>query len=263
MPLLHAVILGVVQGLTEVLPISSSAHLVLIPWILGWRYQGVTFDVALHIGTAIAFLVYFFGDWIKIIGAFFKKNKSSRDNLFGYIIVATVPAGIAGLLLEKKADEAFRSPFLILSAMAIFALVLWLADRFGKKNKTIGEIDMITAIKIGCAQILALVPGVSRSGITITAGLMAGYSREAAARFTFLLATPVVFAAGVLKLHKLHGADLTASFWAGVLTSAIVGFFSIKFFLNFVKKSSLNIFVVYRILAAVSLLLFILLRHNG
>lgn len=263
MPLLHAVILGVIQGLTEVFPVSSSAHLVIIPWLLGWRYQGVTFDVALHIGTALAFLLYFFGDWVKIVGAFFKKNKSAGDNLFGYIIVGTIPAAVAGLLLEKKADEVFRSPLLILSAMAVFAVVLWLADRFGKKTKAINQIDLAAALKIGCAQILALVPGVSRSGITITAGLMEGFSREAAARFTFLLATPIVFAAGVLKLHKLHTGDFTAVFWAGVAASAVSGFFAIKFFLIFVKRFSLNVFVIYRIAAVIFLLFIIFMRHSG
>jgi len=262
MPLLHAAILGVIQGLTEVFPISSSAHLVIIPWLLGWRYQGVTFDVALHIGTALAFLAYFSGDWVKLIGAFFKKNKSAGDNLFGYIIVGTIPAGVAGLLLEKKADQVFRSPKLILSAMAVFAVVLWLADRFGKKAKSIDQINLSAAIKIGCAQILALVPGVSRSGITITAGLAEGFSREASARFTFLLATPIVFAAGVLKLHKLHAGDFNTAFWAGVAASAISGFFAIKFFLIFVKRFSLNIFVIYRIAAAVFLLFVIFMRHG-
>ena len=262
MPLLHAVILGVIQGFTEVFPISSSAHLVIIPWLLGWCYQGVSFDVALHIGTALAFLAYFFSDWLKIIGAFFKKNKSAADNLFGYIVVATIPAAAAGLLLEKKADEVFRSPKLILSTMAVFAVILWLADRLGKKTKGINQIDLAAAIKIGCAQILALVPGVSRSGLTITAGLMEGFSREAAARFTFLLATPIVFAAGVLKLHKLHAGDFNTAFWVGVAASAISGFFAIKFFLNFVKRFSLNVFVVYRIAVALFLLFIIFVRHG-
>ena len=251
MPVLHAVILGVIQGLTEVLPISSSAHLFIFPWFFKWHYQGLSFDVALHVGTAFAFIIYFFNDWVKIISSAFVRGKA-HSNMFWYIVIGTVPGALAGLLLEKKAETVFRSPLLIGVMLAIFAVILWLADNFGRKDKPIESLDLKSAIMIGLAQAIAIVPGVSRSGITITAGLFKGYSRQAAARFSFLLATPVVIAAGMLKLSKLHACDLNTPFWAGILFSTISGFVGLYFLLDFVKKHSLNIFVYYRIaLAAV------------
>ena len=262
MPITHAVILGIIQGLTEVLPISSSAHLVIIPWFLGWHYQGVAFDVALHMGTALAFILYFLNDWLKMLAGAFKPDKKSNGKLFWYIVAATFPAAAAGLLLEKKADEVFRSPWIILTMLAVFAIILWQADHMGKKNKSFEKINLASAIRIGCAQILALVPGVSRTGITITAGLFEGYSREAAARFSFFLATPIVLAAGLLKLHKLHAGDLTGAFWAGIISSAVCGFFSIKFFLNFVKRSSLNFFIFYRLIFAAVIIIALLARQS-
>jgi undecaprenyl-diphosphatase len=258
MPIFHAIILGIIQGLTEALPISSSAHLFIVPWFFKWQYQGVSFDVALHLGTALAFFAYFFKDWLEIISSAFKRVH--KNNILWRIIIATLPAVLAGLIFEKKADDSLRSPLLMLTALILFAVILWLADHFGKKRKGMDKIDLKTAISIGLAQILALVPGVSRSGITITAGLFQGLTREAAARFSFLLATPIVIAAGALKLTKLQSCDLTASFWLGILFSAVSGFAGIHFLLKFVKKSSLNIFVYYRIVLAIVILAIFLLR---
>ena len=259
MPVLHAIILGIVQGVTEVFPISSSAHLVLIPWIFKWRYQGLSFDVALHIGTALAFIIYFFKDWVDIIGSAFTQDKSRKNNLLWYIVIGTIPAAIAGLILEKKAETVFRSPVLMALMLVIFAIILWWADCSGKKDKPMDKIDLKAAIQIGLAQMLALIPGVSRSGITITAGLFKGFSREAAAKFSFLLATPVIIAAGVLKLHKLHSTDLNTPFLTGVILSAVSGYIAISFLLRFVRKSSLKVFVFYRIaLAAVVLITFLI-----
>ena len=243
MPISHAIILGIVQGLTEVFPISSSAHLVLVPWFLKWHYQGLSFDVALHMGTAAAFIIYFFNDWAEMI--------RTRSNIFWYIVIATIPGALAGLLLEKKAETVFRSPLLIAAMLLIFAIVLWLADRTGKKDTPMEKVGLKTALTIGFAQAMAIIPGVSRSGITMTAGLWKGLSREAAAKFSFLLATPIIVAAGVLKLPKLHSSDLNSAFWLGVLASAIASFVGIQFLLNFVKRSSFNIFVWYRIAAAI------------
>ncbi|MBF0522295.1 MAG: undecaprenyl-diphosphate phosphatase [Candidatus Omnitrophica bacterium] len=255
MPVLHAIILGIVQGLTEVFPISSSAHLVIIPWIFKWPYQGLSFDVALHVGTAVAFCIYFFKDWVQIIKGAFAKEGQGRNNLFLCIVIGTIPAVLAGLILEKKAEFAFRSPLILAGMLFLFAIILWWADNsLGTKQKSLEEVNLKTAIFIGLAQMLAIIPGVSRSGITITAGLLKGFSREAAARFSFLLATPIVFAAGLLKLSKLHPGDLTVSFWAGVLFSAISGFFAIGFLLNLVKRTSLKVFVFYRIALAAFIL---------
>jgi len=249
MPLAHAVILGIIQGFTEVLPISSSAHLFLFPWLLKWNYQGLSFDVALHAGTALAFLVYFFFDWLEIVVA--------KRKLLFYIIIATIPAAIAGFILEEKAETVFRSPLLVASMLALFAVILWFADRSGRKAKTINQLRFPAALQIGFAQALALIPGVSRSGITITAGLFKGLDRESAARFSFLLATPIVIAAAVLKFIKLDASELTLSFWLGIFFSALSGFAAIYFLLRFVRKCSLNIFVYYRIiLAAVIFILY-------
>ena len=252
MPVSHSIILGIIQGLTEALPVSSSAHLVIFPWLFGWRYQGLSFDVALHLGTAFAFVVYFWKDWVRM----FKVD----TGLLWYIAIGTVPAAVAGVLLEKKAETVFRSPLVMLTMLAVFALILWWADYYGKKRKSLAEVDIKSALAIGLAQVLALIPGVSRSGITITAGLARGFSREAAARFSFLLATPIVIAAGVLKLPKLQHGDLTVSFWAGVLFSALSGFIGIHFLLNFVRRSSFKVFVFYRIALAVLVLAVLLFR---
>ena len=256
----HALVLGIVQGLSEALPISSSAHLVLIPWLLKWHYQGISFDIALHLGTAVAFGAYFFKDWVEIIGAAFTKNTAHRSNMLWYIVIGTIPGAIAGLILEKKAETVFRSPVVIAVMLLVFAVVLWLADHFGKKEKAMEKIGLKTSISIGLSQALAIIPGVSRSGITITAGLFEGFSREAAARFSFLLATPIVFAAVVLKLPELRSIGLSASFWAGVISSAVSGFLAIHFLLKFIKRSSLNIFVFYRIAFAIIIIIFFMMR---
>lgn len=251
MPISHALILGIIQGLTEVFPISSSAHLTLIPWFFKWNYQGLSFDVALHVGTALALVVYFFKDWIKIITSAFTKDKTKKNNILWYIVLATIPGAVIGLIFENAAEFYFRAPLLMAATLTIFAIILWLADHFGKKDKEMDAMDLKSAIIIGFAQALAIIPGVSRSGITITAGLANGLSRRSAARFSFLLATPIIVAAGVLKLPKLHASDLTAAFWIGVFASAVSGYLGVKFLLNLVRKSSLDVFVWYRIAMAV------------
>lgn len=254
MPLFHAIILGVIQGLTEVLPISSSAHLVLMPWLFGWSYQGISFDIALHVGTAMAFGIYFFKDWLDILRKAFAKERSKKSPLLWYLAAGTIPAAFAGLLLEEQAETVFRSIPLIMAMLIIFAVILWIADHRGKRDKTIDNMNLKTALVVGLAQALALIPGVSRSGITITAGLFEGFSREAAARFSFLLATPIVFAAAALKLTKLQAAYFDAAFWTGVISSAVSGFIAIHLLLKLVRRSSLNIFVFYRIIFAIIML---------
>lgn len=260
MPISHAIILGIIQGLTEALPISSSAHLVVVPWFFKWQYQGLSFDVALHIGTALAIAIYFFKDWVNIIKSAFTKDKTRGNNLLWYIIIATIPAAFAGALLKDKIEEGLRSPLIIAATLFVFAIFLWLADYFGKKQKQMDKIGLKSALGIGIAQALALVPGVSRSGITITAGLFEGFSRETAARFSFLLSTPIVISAAILKLAKLAPADLNAAFWAGVISSAISGLIGVSFLLRFVKKSNMNVFVIYRIILAVVMLVVFIVK---
>jgi len=253
MPVSHAIILGITQGLTEALPISSSAHLVLIPWLFKWRYQGVSFDVALHLGTAAAFGLYFFRDWVDILKKAFAKNIPGENNIFRCLVVGTIPAVFAGLILEKKAETAFRAPLAMAAMLAVFAALLWWADHAGKKAGGMKDLNFKKSVTIGFAQALAIIPGVSRSGITITAGLFEGFSREASAKFSFLLATPIVMAACALKLPKLHPADMNAAFWAGVIASAVSGFIAIHFLLRFVRRANLNIFVFYRLILAAAI----------
>ncbi len=259
MPLAHAIILGIVQGLTEFLPISSSAHLIIIPWILGWDDGGLTFDVALHVGTLVAVLVYFFKDWVQIIAQGFGLS-AGRDpalaknrSLLWLLAAGTIPGAIAGVLFEKQAEHAFRSPYLIAATAIVFGLILWLADSAGRKQKDIAHVSLADAVGIGTAQALAIIPGVSRSGSTITAGLFCNLDRTAAARFSFLLSTPIIAGAALKKFYDVHKAggiphDMQAAFIAGIIASAITGGLTIAFFLNFLRRRSLSAFVWYRII---------------
>jgi undecaprenyl-diphosphatase len=257
----EAILLGIVQGITEFLPISSSAHLILLPWMFGWQgtlIDSLNFDVALHAGSLVAILAFFWRDWFDLFGKFFTGVKdgtwkTNEGRLVWFIVLATIPAGVLGLKYEHAVEESFRNPLLIAGALVAISLVMWAADRYSAKIADIGRMSLGHALFIGFAQALALVPGVSRSGITITAGLLSGYKREDAARFSFLLSTPVIAGAAVLKLHKLHLADGEAlPFALGTVFSAAVGYLCIKFLLQYLNRHSLNLFVWYRLaLAAV------------
>lgn len=259
MNLLHASVLGAVQGFTEVLPISSSAHLILVPWFLKWPESGLTFDVALHLGTFFALLIYFWREIIEMVASFFEALATRSLNtpakrLPFLILAATVPAAVIGKLFEDKLEEMFRSnPLLIASFLIIFGLILGAADRFSRKQRLLSEIAPASAITIGLFQCLALIPGVSRSGVTITAGLMLGFTREAAARFSFLMSLPIVAGAALLKsLHLLkHGipAGEGLPMLVGIAVSAVTGYISVAFLLRFVQKRSIAPFVWYRLLA--------------
>jgi undecaprenyl-diphosphatase len=260
MPLAHAIVLGIVQGLTEFLPISSSAHLIVIPWLFGWDDGGLTFDVALHVGTLAAVIVFFFKDWIQIIGQGLGLNVgrdtelSKNRGLLWLLAVGTIPGGIAGFLFEKQAEHALRSPYIIATTAILFGLLLWFADYAGRKQKDMSHVSMFDALTIGTAQALAVIPGVSRSGSTITAGLLRNFDRPSAARFSFLLSTPIIAGAAAKKywdLHKHGGGmphDMQTAFIAGTVASAIVGLITIAFFLNYLRRQSLSVFVWYRIL---------------
>ena len=268
MVLFEAILLGIVQGITEFLPISSSAHLILLPWMFGWQgtlVDSLNFDVALHAGTLVAILAFFWRDWLELFQKFFaglhdgSTWKSGEGRFVWFIVLATIPAGILGLKFEHVVEQSFRNPLLIVASLSIISIVMWAADRFSKKSAGIEKMTLGHALFIGCAQAIALVPGVSRSGITIVAGLMAGYTRESAARFSFLLSTPVIAGAAVLKLAKLHLAPgELLPFAVGTAFSALVGYLSIKFLLHYLSKHSLNIFVGYRLaLAAVVVVLLV------
>ena len=255
---LHAAVLGTVQGLTEVLPISSSAHLILIPKFLNWPESGLTFDVALHIGTFLALTLYFWRDILELAGNFFSACSSGMNSpakrMPFYIMAATVPAVLAGLALEEPIEAIFRqSPIIIAVLLIVFGLVLALADTTGAKRWRVDKINLKCAIIIGLAQCLALLPGVSRSGITITAALFLGFHRESAARFSFLISLPIVAGAAILKVGHLFKTGIPAGdgipLLIGISTSAVFGFLSVAFLLKLVQRDSLYPFVWYRLFA--------------
>ena len=255
----HALVLGALQGFTEVLPISSSAHLILVPWFCKWPESGLTFDVALHLGTFLALVAYFRRDIIEMAAAFFEAlanrslNTPARRLPF-LILAATVPAAVVGKLFEHQVEDIFRSnPLLIAIFLIVFGLLLGVVDVLGRKRKTLAEIQTGSAMTIGLMQCLALIPGVSRSGITITAGLMLGFTRESAARFSFLMSLPIVIGAALLKsLHLVkHGipAGEVQPMLVGIAASAVTGYISVAFLLKFVQKRSISPFVWYRVIA--------------
>ena len=226
MPLYQAIILALVQAVTEFLPVSSTAHLTLFPWFFGWQDPGLAFDVALHAGTLVAVLLYFFKDWLTLIlcGLGIKYPASATSEavtqhrkLFWYMVVGTIPGGILGALFEHKIEENFRTPVVISLSMIFVGLLMWYADTQSRRTRPLEQSNIGDALTIGSAQALALCPGVSRSGITITAGLFRGFTREAATRFSFLLSTPLIAGAvlshlpKLLKLHKAGGMDLPLS----------------------------------------------------
>ena len=254
--IIRFIIVGAVQGIAEFLPISSSGHLVLIPYIFHWDYQGLSFDIALHFGTLIAILVYFWKDWVLLFKNAFTKGPTEEypRNLLWQIAVATIPAGIAGVLLSKYEETIFRSPLLIASNLIVFGLVLWAVDKYSKKKLILTELTYLRSFFLGCAQAIALIPGVSRSGITITAGRLIGLNRKNAARFSFLLSTPAILGAFVLSAKDLATSDLNLAFYLGVLSSTIFGFIAIRYLLKYLEKSDFKLFVWYRIL--IGLLIF-------
>jgi len=263
MNIVQAMVLGLVQGLGEFLPISSSAHLILVPWLFGWPDQGLAFDVALHWGTLTAVLAYFRKD-IRLLakgfwGSLFKTTRNLRHDfhqqMAWLLVIASVPGALVGKLLEEQAERAFRNPLLIAATLSIFALILLAADHLGRKQKRLEEICWWEAVLIGCGQALAIIPGVSRSGSTIAAGLALGFQRADAARFSFLLSMPIIFGAGLVNLRHL-GTDVEpAALAIGFLTSAVSGFLAIRYLLRYVVKHDFRIFVWYRLVLAAAIMI--------
>jgi len=268
--LTQSIILGLVQGTTEILPISSTAHLALLPWFLRWNDPGLPFDVALHIGTLLAIIYYFRRDLILIVkeftqGFFTLNFKNSPNGKLGFfIIIATIPGAFFGLIFEKQAAGILRQPIVIAITVFVFGIILYLSDKYSKKEKQISDMNLLDCLVIGISQALALIPGVSRSGITITGGLIRNFKREEAARFSFLLSTPLITGAAILESRHL---DLTAVanpiFFSGIFTSAVFGFLSIKYLLIYVQKSSYTAFVIYRILLAALILFVYMQKASG
>lgn len=310
--IIQVIVLGIVQGVTEFMPISSSAHLIIVPWAFGWPIFGIGFDVALHWGTLIAVITYFRHDLLRYIRALFTglpnfstaprfglttggevappggggglgegdEQLESDRRIAWLLLLATIPGAVAGVLLESRIDEAFHRPE-SLNSWAIYAiagmlmgvgLILWLAERLRQgKGKPITGITFVDGMIIGVAQALALFPGVSRSGATITAGLFRGLTRADAARFSFLLSTPIVLAAGLKKLYDFfkdkpvpgHYQVSALSLGVGFLVSLIAGYLTISFLLNYLQRRSTAVFVIYRLLLGVALIVLALLRARG
>jgi undecaprenyl-diphosphatase len=282
LPIIEAIVLGIVQGLTEFLPISSTAHLALVPWLVtklglaNWSDPGLTFDVALHVGTLFAILLYFWRTWIQVLraalGGKVVRFSEASDNLgdltaeeqhherrlLWCMMAATVPAAVTGALLEKRIETTFRAPALVAAMLIIVALVMWLAERRSLFLKPLSEITFADSMVVGVLQALAVVPGVSRSGITIAGGLFRNLTREAAARFSFLLSTPIIAGAALLKLHHVLKEGLPAGmatgFVVGMIVSAIVGYATIAWFLRYLQTRTLRVFILYRIVLGILIL---------
>jgi undecaprenyl-diphosphatase len=260
--MIQAVILGMVQGFGEFLPISSSAHLILFPWLFNWTDPGLTFDIALHIGTLVAVIAYFWKDWVKLIVKGLSDSRSPEGKLFWYLVAATIPGAVTGFVLEEKAGTIFRSPALIACMLIVLGIVLYWADRKGDKRIETNGLTLGTGMMIGLSQALAIIPGVSRSGVTMAMGLMMGLTREAAARFSFLLSTPIILGAALVKLpHILSKPSMvTIGFITGMLVSCVAGFVSIGFLLRYVQTKSFLPFVWYRFILGILVFVIVAVR---
>jgi undecaprenyl-diphosphatase len=253
MTVFQAVILGLVQGLAEFLPISSSAHLVLTPWVFGWSDPGLSFDVALHVGTLVAVLWYFRAEWVKLTRSAIALLRTRRADTeekrrFLYLVIATIPAAIGGILLEDYAETVFRSPALMAVTLMVMGVVLWAVDRYAVQNRPLGSLGWKDALLIGLAQVLALVPGVSRSGSTMTAGRALGFDRQSAAVFSFLMSMPVTAAAALLKVPDLLRTEgITVTLVAGVISAGVSSWLAIAVLLRYVSRHSFGVFAVYRL----------------
>ena len=288
MPIYQAVVLAIIQGLAEFIPVSSSGHLIIVRRLLGWNELSpaheLTFDVALHFGTLLSVLFYFRRTWFQIVRAalggkvvrFSEATSSDQDLtldeqreerlLLWFLAAATIPGAIAGKLLEHSAEDYFREHiFLIAGALIIVALMMWWAEKVGQLKKPLTAISFADAIIVGCAQATALVPGVSRSGSTITAGLFRNMTRDAAVRFSFLLSTPLIAGSALLKARELRKeglpAGMHAPFIVGVLVSAIVGYVAIAWLIRYLQSHSLKVFIVYRIVAGLVVIVLAFVWH--
>jgi len=272
MPMVQVIVLAVVQGLTEFLPISSTAHLYLTSWLFGWNAEGLGFDIALHLGTLFAVLIYFFKDWLQIIGQGLgmqvghDPELKHNHMLLWLLAIGSLPVGVAGLAFNKQAEGPWRNPFVIGGMLIAVGVLMYLAEKKARKQRDLASVGLPDSIVIGAAQALAVVPGTSRSGITISAGLFRGFNHEAAARFSFLLSTPAIAAAAAKALwdmHKTGGmqALLAADFLVGVGVSALTGCAVIGWFLHYLRRGSLVPFVYYRIVFGIIVLALAFIRR--
>jgi undecaprenyl-diphosphatase len=261
---IQALVMGVVQGLTEFLPVSSSGHLIIVPYLFGWTDPFITslaFSVMLHMATLLALLIYFRADWLRLIPAGLAaiRDRSLQDDpdrrLAWLLVVATIPAVIAGIALNDFIESRVREAQLVAVMLVIGAGILWIADRTSTRSRDVAEVTFPAALSIGVAQAFALIPGISRAGISISAGLFLGLTREAAARFSFLMATPVIAGAGIWEARKLLTGEAGVAVAVGPLVIGLVaalvsGLFAISALLRFLRSNSMTVFVVYRIALA-------------
>ena len=250
--IIEAITLGIVQGLTELLPVSSSAHLYLLSeFFFDWKISD-SFDIALHFGTLLAICIFFFKDWVNLIkGGFnkvFKKEDSTEGRIFWYIVVATIPTGIIGIIFEHYLESYLTQPLIVATALIVMGILLYVVDKKSKSEVSYENMTFKQAFLIGISQVLAFIPGVSRSGATITVGRALKVDRESVAKYTFLLSTPIIFAATVLKIFDFQ---FSIAFFAGVISSFLVGLAVIKFLMEFIKKRSFKVFAIYRVILGI------------
>jgi undecaprenyl-diphosphatase len=273
MPLYQAIVLAIIQGFTEFLPVSSTAHLTIIPQLLHWQDPGLSFDVALHLGTLAAVLIYFFRDWVQVVlngfGIAYRGSRPDENSraLLWLLVLATIPAGLAGLKFEKYADEMWRTPYIIGGVMIVFGILMWVADRVATARNGLDQMTRLDAAIVGLAQALAIIPGVSRSGVTLSAARFRGFGRDAAARFSFLLSTPIIAGAALKKAWELHKTglpeDMKLPYIVGIAVSAVVGLVVIAFFINYLKRHNLSVFVWYRIAFGIIVIALAFFRVGG
>ena len=253
---IQALILGIVQGLTELLPISSSAHLNIIPWMFNWQELSDSFDVALHFGTLLAIGLYFFKDWLNLIkgGIDYVTTKENPEEgrMFWYIVIATIPGGIIGFVLDKFLEDTLKKPVIIAIALIVMGIVLYFADKKCKSKIDYKHMGFKQTFIIGLSQALAFIPGISRSGVTMTTARLMKVDRESAARYSFMLSAPIVLAATVFKFKDF---TLSPEFFIGVITSFLVGLAVIKFLMKYLKKGSFKFFAIYRVVVGILILL--------
>lgn len=253
MTIFQAIILGIVQGLGEFLPISSSAHLILVPWFFGWKPSGLAFDLALHLGTLIAVTIYFWRDLLNLaVEGLTKGTRTPTGRLAWGIVLGTIPGVIFGFLMEDPVESFFRQNVLSISLLlALMGAILYIVDRRGSKRIDMEQVRLMDVVWIGVAQAFAIIPGVSRSGATITAALMLGLKRETAAKVSFLLGWPIIFGSAVLVLKDLEPAMLTTAFFTGIAAAAISGYAVIAFLLEYLRRGTFLVFAWYRAAVAV------------
>jgi undecaprenyl-diphosphatase len=272
MPILQVIVLGIIQGLTEFLPVSSTAHLYLTSWLLGWQTEALDFDIMLHVGTLIALLLYFFRDWLQIIGQAFGL-RIGRDNelrlnhmLLWLLVIGTIPIAVIGFLFNKQAEGVWRTPWVMGTMLIVVGILMYIAENSSRKARDLASVNAPDAVVIGLAQALAVIPGTSRSGISISAGLFRNLNSQAAARFSFLLSAPAIGGAAakafwdMYKDHQLH-AVLETPFLLGVAVSAITGCIVIAWFMHYLRRSSLRPFVYYRIIFGIIVLALAFIRR--